>query len=58
MLFSTHIDVFKVVWAHYNVIYVTFSTIPLKVLIFCKKVSLDKMFNICLTSGLHVFKRV
>ena len=40
----------KVVWVRYNVIYVTFSTIPLKLLIFCSKVSFDKIFNMCLTS--------
>ena len=49
--YSLHILMFlKVVWVHYNVIYVTFSTIPLKLLIFCLKVSFDKIFNMCLTS--------
>ena len=56
--YSLHILMFlKVVWVHYNVIYVTFSTILLKLLIFCKKVSFDKIFYMCLTSRLHVFKR-
>ena len=55
--YSLHILMFlKVVLVHYNVIYVTFSTIPLKVLIVCQKVSFDKIFNMCLTSGYMYLK--
>ena len=46
--YSLHILKFlKVVWVHYNVIYVTFSTIPLKLLIFCKKKFHLTKFSIC-----------
>ena len=56
--YSLHILMFlKVVWVHNNVINVTFSTIPLKVLIFCQKVSFDKIVKMCLTSRYHVSKR-
>ena len=44
MLFSTHIDVFKVAWVHYNVNYVALLIIPIKSMICCLIVSVDVIY--------------